>query len=110
MILGRASTQGTARPALRDQDVVPHLEGGHSLPTWGRCREEPQSVLRAARLGLSLMLVIISELPARFAPFAAPFQQALANYGRSPLPIGVHGPGHVVPIDEQAREEFWPHW
>jgi alkanesulfonate monooxygenase SsuD/methylene tetrahydromethanopterin reductase-like flavin-dependent oxidoreductase (luciferase family) len=21
-----------------------------------------------------------------------------------------HGPGHVAPTDEQAREEFWPHW
>jgi hypothetical protein len=53
---------------------------------------------------------IISEPPAHFSPFAAPFQEALANYGRSPLPVRVHGPGHVVPIDEQAREEFWPHW
>ena len=22
----------------------------------------------------------------------------------------LHGPGRVVPVDEQAREEFWPHW
>ena len=22
----------------------------------------------------------------------------------------MHGPGHVAPTDEQAREEFWPHW
>jgi alkanesulfonate monooxygenase SsuD/methylene tetrahydromethanopterin reductase-like flavin-dependent oxidoreductase (luciferase family) len=44
------------------------------------------------------------------APFAALFQEALANYGRQPLPVGVHGPGHVASTDEQAREEFWPHW
>jgi hypothetical protein len=56
------------------------------------------------------MLAIIGGRPARFAPFAALFQQALANYGRPPLPVGVHGPGHVAPTDEHAREEFWPHW
>src|SRR5688500_8254023 len=22
----------------------------------------------------------------------------------------LHGPGRVGPVDEQAREEFWPHW
>jgi hypothetical protein len=57
----------------------------------------------------SLMLAIISEPATRFSPLAAPFQQALATYGRSPLPVGVHGPGRVVAVDEQAREEFWPH-
>jgi alkanesulfonate monooxygenase SsuD/methylene tetrahydromethanopterin reductase-like flavin-dependent oxidoreductase (luciferase family) len=56
------------------------------------------------------MLAIIGGRPARFAPFADLFQQALANFGRLPLPVGVHGPGHVAPTDEQAREEFWPHW
>ena len=32
------------------------------------------------------------------------------SFGRPPLPVGVHGPGHVAPTDDQAREEFWPHW
>ena len=56
------------------------------------------------------MLAIIGGRPAHFAPFAALFQQALADYGRPPLAVGVHGPGQVVPTDEQAHEEFWPYW
>jgi alkanesulfonate monooxygenase SsuD/methylene tetrahydromethanopterin reductase-like flavin-dependent oxidoreductase (luciferase family) len=92
---GPVTWQGTSRPALRDQDVVPHLENGQRLPAWIGVGGSPQSVIRAARLGFSLMLAIIGGRPARFAPFAALFQQALANYGRPPLPVGVHGPGHV---------------
>jgi alkanesulfonate monooxygenase SsuD/methylene tetrahydromethanopterin reductase-like flavin-dependent oxidoreductase (luciferase family) len=107
---GPVTWQGTTRPALHDQDVVPHLEDGRRFPTWVGVGGSPQSVIRAARLGFSLMLAIIGGRPARFAPFAALFQQALANFGRPPLPVGVHGPGHVAPTDEQAREEFWPHW
>jgi probable LLM family oxidoreductase len=107
---GPVTWQGATRPALRDQDVVPYLEDGWRLPTWIGVGGSPQSVIRAARLGFSLMLAIIGGRPARFAPFADLFQQALANFGRPPLPVGVHGPGHVAPTDEQAREEFWPHW
>ena len=107
---GAVSWQGTTRPAMRNQDVVPHLENGYRLPTWVGVGGSPQSVVRAARLGFSLMLAIIGGRPARFAPFADLFQRALASFGRSPLPVGVHGPGHVAPTDEQAREEFWPHW
>jgi alkanesulfonate monooxygenase SsuD/methylene tetrahydromethanopterin reductase-like flavin-dependent oxidoreductase (luciferase family) len=107
---GPVTWQGTTRPALRNQNIVPHLEDGRRLPTWIGVGGSPQSVIRAARLGFSLMLAIIGGRPARFAPFAALFQQALANFGRPPLPVGVHGPGHVAPTDEQARKEFWPHW
>jgi probable LLM family oxidoreductase len=107
---GHVTWQGTTRPPLRDQDVVPRLEDGRRLPTWIGVGGSPQSVIRAARLGFSLMLAIIGGPPARFAPFAVLFQQALAEYGRQPLPVGVHGPGHVAATDEQAREEFWPHW
>ena len=107
---GPVTWQGTMRPPLHDQDVVPHLEDGRHLPTWVGVGGSPPSVIRAARLGFSLMLAIIGGRPARFAPFAALFQQALANFGRPPLPVGVHGPGHIAPTDDQAREEFWPHW
>ena len=56
------------------------------------------------------MLAIIGGSPARFAPFSQLFHQALERFGRAPLPVGVHSPGHVAVTDEQAREEFWPHY
>jgi probable LLM family oxidoreductase len=100
---------GTTRAALTDQDVVPYGEGP-PFPTWSGGGGSPQSVIRAARHGFSLMLAIIGGSPARFAPFSELFQRALEKFGRPALPIGVHSPGHVAATDEQAREEFWPHY
>jgi alkanesulfonate monooxygenase SsuD/methylene tetrahydromethanopterin reductase-like flavin-dependent oxidoreductase (luciferase family) len=64
----------------------------------------------AARLGFSLMLAIIGGPPLRFAPFSQLFEKALERFGRPPLPVGVHAPGHVDVTDEQAREAFWPRY
>jgi probable LLM family oxidoreductase len=101
--------QGKTRAALHDQDVVPHPESG-TFPVWIGVGGSPQSVIRAAHYGFSLMLAIIGGSPARFAPFSELFRQALESFGRAPLPVGVHSPGHVAATDEQAREEFWPRY
>jgi probable LLM family oxidoreductase len=106
---GPVSWQGKTRASLYEQDVVPHTESG-PFPAWIGVGGSPQSVIRAAHYGFSLMLAIIGGPPARFAPFAQLFQQALAQFGRDPLPVGVHSPGHVAATDEQARDEFWPHY
>jgi probable LLM family oxidoreductase len=106
---GPVTWQGKTRPALHDQDVVPHTESG-PFPAWIGVGGSPQSVVRAAHYGFSLMLAIIGGSPARFAPFSRLFQQALERFGKAPLPVGVHSPGHVAATDEKAREEFWPHY
>src|SRR5580698_1019016 len=106
---GPVTWQGKTRAPLHNQDVVPHTEHG-PFPAWIGVGGSPQSVIRAARYGFSLMLAIIGGSPARFAPFSALFQQALERFGRAPLPVGVHAPGHVAATDEKAREEFWPRY
>jgi probable LLM family oxidoreductase len=106
---GPVTWQGKTRAPLFDQDVVPHVESG-PFPVWIGVGGSPQSVIRAARLGFSLMLAIIGGNPVRFAPFSQLFQRALEQFGRAPLPVGVHAPGHVDVTDEQAREAFWPHY
>jgi probable LLM family oxidoreductase len=106
---GPVTWQGKTRPPLVDQDVVPHTECG-PFPVWIGVGGSPQSVIRAARYGFSLMLAIIGGPPARFAPFSQLFHQALESFERAALPVGVHSPGHVAATDEQAREEFWPRY
>jgi probable LLM family oxidoreductase len=106
---GRVTWAGKTRASLHDQDVVPHTESG-PFPAWIGVGGSPQSVIRAAHYGFSLMLAIIGGSPARFAPFSQLFQEALARFGRPPLPVGVHGPGHVAVTDEAAREQFWPRY
>jgi alkanesulfonate monooxygenase SsuD/methylene tetrahydromethanopterin reductase-like flavin-dependent oxidoreductase (luciferase family) len=106
---GPVTWQGTTRAALYDQDVVPHTEFG-PFPTWLGVGGSPESVVRAARYGFSLMLAIIGGPPARFAPFSRLFREALERLGQPPRPVGVHAPGHVAATDEQAVDEFWPRW
>jgi probable LLM family oxidoreductase len=106
---GPVSWHGTTRASLHDQDVVPHLESG-PFPVWLGVGGSPESVVRAARHGFGLMLAIIGGPPARFEPFSQLFRQALEHFGQPDRPVGVHSPGHVAATDEQAREEFWPHY
>jgi probable LLM family oxidoreductase len=106
---GPVTWRGTTRPALNEQDVVPHTESG-PFPVWIGVGGSPQSVIRAARYGFSLMLAIIGGPPARFAPFPTLFREALDRFGKPARPVGVHAPGHVAATDEQAQEEFWPRY
>jgi len=106
---GPVTWHGVTRASLNNQDVVPHTESG-PFPTWIGVGGSPQSVIRAAHYGFSLMLAIIGGNPARFTPFSQLFQQALERFGQPARPVGVHSPGHVAVTDEQAREEFWPHF
>jgi probable LLM family oxidoreductase len=105
---GRVTWEGTTRSALHDEDVVPHLES--PLPVWIGVGGSPESVIRAARHGFSMMLAIIGGPPVRFAPFPQLFRQALEELGQPARPVGIHAPGHVAETDEQAQDEFWPQW
>ncbi len=106
---GPVTWHGKTRASLYNQDVVPHTESG-PFPAWIGVGGSPQSVVRAARYGYSLMLAIIGGSPARFAPFSQLFHQALDRLGQADRPVGVHSPGHVAVTDERAREEFWPRY
>jgi probable LLM family oxidoreductase len=106
---GPVTWEGKTRAPLLNQDVVPHTESG-SFPVWIGVGGNPESVVRAARLGFSLMLAIIGGRPSRFAAYSHLFRRALDKFGRPALPVGVHSPGHVAATDEQAKAEFWPRW
>src|SRR3984885_2706911 len=62
--------QGTTRPPLANQRVFPPIESGH-LVTWIGVGGSPQSVVRAARYDMPLMLAIIGGEPSRFGPYVA---------------------------------------
>jgi len=102
------SWSGQTRAALDRQRVYPPIETGR-LRAWVGVGGSPESVLRAARYGLPLMLAIIGGNPARFRAYADGYRRALEELGQPVRPIGAHSPGHVAETDEQAREELWPH-
>jgi alkanesulfonate monooxygenase SsuD/methylene tetrahydromethanopterin reductase-like flavin-dependent oxidoreductase (luciferase family) len=100
---------GSTRAPLVDQAVHPATESG-ALATWVGVGGSPQSVLRAARHRLPLMLAIIGGDPGRFAPLVELYRRTLDELDAERLPVGVHSPGHVAPTDEQARAELYPHF
>jgi probable LLM family oxidoreductase len=100
---------GDTRAALTDQMVYPPTESG-SLTTWVAVGGSPDSVVRAARHGLPLMLAIIGGAPAQFRPLVDLYHRALKHFEQPEQPIGVHSPGYVAATDEQALDEAWPHY
>ncbi|TPW70184.1 LLM class flavin-dependent oxidoreductase [Schumannella sp. 10F1B-5-1] len=106
---GPVTWSGTVRPPLSEQEVFPKTESGR-IRTWIGVGGSPESVIRAARYGLPLMLAIIGGEPMRFAPYAQLYRRALGQLESAPLPIGVHSPGFIAETDEQAREILWPHY
>ena len=100
--------EGTFRTPLVDQRVYPTTAAG-KLPAWIGVGGTPQSVVRAARYGMPLMLAVIGGSPAAFTPLADLYRDALGQLGMPELPIGMHSPGHVAATDEEAREQLFPH-
>jgi probable LLM family oxidoreductase len=106
---GPISWSGQYRPALDGQILTPPLPAGN-LPTWVGSGGSPESVIRAARFGLPLMLAVIGGRPDRFRPLVDLYRRALAQYGKPALPVGLHTLGYVAETDEQAIETQWPYW
>ena len=102
------SWEGTLRPPLTDQNVYPRTEGGH-IRTWIGVGGSPESVVRAARYELPLVLAIIGGDPERFAPYVDLFHRALAQLEKPDLPVAVHSPGFIADTDDLAAEQYWPH-
>ncbi len=103
------SWSGSTRPPLTDADVYPKTASGR-IPTWIGVGGSPESVVRAARYGMPMMLAIIGGEPARFAPYADLYRRALSELGHDELPLGVHSPGFVADTDAEARELLFPHF
>jgi probable LLM family oxidoreductase len=100
---------GNFRSSLTDQFVSPPIAEGQ-IPTWVGVGGSPQSVVRAARFGLPLMLAVIAGKPERFVPYVELYKRALQQYGQPELPIGLHSLGFVAETDDEALKIQWPYY
>src|SRR5258708_25436699 len=98
---------GTVRSPLADQFVGPALPKGH-LPTWVGVGGSPQSVMRAARFCLPLILAIIGGPPSRFAPYVDLYKRALHALGHPPLSGGMHSGRFVARPDQEPLHTQYP--
>lgn len=82
----------------------------NKLPIWVAIGGTPDSVVRAAQLGLPMMLAIIGGMPARFAPLIKLYRDVYAGTGhpKDQLRIGINSHTYIAETSQQARDEFYP--
>jgi probable LLM family oxidoreductase len=121
----RVTWSGRHRPPLEDALVWPRPIQD-PLPVWVAVGGSPESVVRAARLGLPLTIAIIGGRPERFVPLVELYRRAWAAAGREPgqarVAINTHAfvgessrqadrafaPAYVAMMNRIGRERGWP--
>lgn len=101
------SWQGATRGPLSGQRVYPPTD---TLNCWIGVGGSPESVVRAVRYDMPMMLAIIGGNPLRFRSFVQLYHEACQKIGRTPRGLGVHSPGYIGTDDTTAKEELWPHY
>jgi probable LLM family oxidoreductase len=105
----RVTWSGRHRAPLTGQGVYPRpLQD--PLPVWIAVGGTPQSVVRAATLGLPLALAIIGGQPERFAPFVQLYRDSARRAGHDPARLGVSINSHAFLADgsREAADAFFP--
>jgi probable LLM family oxidoreductase len=98
---------GEHRPPLHESGVYPRPVQD-PLPIWLAVGGTPNSIVRAASLGLPLALAIIGGAPERFVPLVDLFRQAATDAGHPGLPVGINSHTYVADSSQQAADEFFP--
>jgi probable LLM family oxidoreductase len=105
----RVTWQGVHRTPIHDRPVYPRpLQD--PLPVWIAVGGTPQSVVRAATLGLPLALAIIGGAPDRFVPIVDLYRESAIRAGHDPatLQVGINSHGFIADDSAQAADEAFP--
>lgn len=105
----RITWSGVHRPAIDGLGVYPRpLQP--EIPIWVAVGGTPQSVVRAATLGLPMALAIIGGMPERFAPMVHLYREAARQAGHDPaqLPVSINSHGLVADDSKRAADDYFP--
>ena len=80
------------------------------IPVWIGVGGTPESVIRAAELGLPMALAIIGGLPARFLSYVQLYRDVYtkAGYDGNKMQLGINSHTYIADDARQARDEFYP--
>jgi probable LLM family oxidoreductase len=100
--------QGKFREPIAGRGVYPR-PAQDKLPVWVGVGGNPESVERAGRLGLPLVIAIIGGAPARFAPLVDYYRESAAAAGQDPakLKVAINSHSHVAETSRQAADQFF---
>jgi len=101
--------KGQFRPDLVNQEVLPRAVNDH-LDIWVAVGGTPESVLRAGRLGLSVIFAIIGGSPLQFKPLFDYYRKVYEHFGHNPdkLQVGVHMHALFGENSQQTADEYYP--
>ena len=105
----RVTWSGRHRASLQDLGVYPRPYQAQ-LPIWVAVGGTPESVVRAATLGLPLALAIIGGMPERFAPLVHLYRETAQRAGHDPakLPVSINSHGFIADDSRQAADTYYP--
>lgn len=91
--------------------VYPHPYQSE-MPVWLAAGGTPASAVRAATLGLPLMLAIIGGFPSQFVPFINLYRETAVGLGRdvSTLQMGVNNHVYIGEESQKAADDFFPYY
>jgi probable LLM family oxidoreductase len=98
---------GRFRPALHGELVLPRPVQP-LLPVWVAVGGSPNSVVRAAALGLPMAIGTVGGLAVQFAPLVELYREALDRSGHAPQPVAVTLHGFVADTSQRAAEVYFP--
>ncbi|WP_155054314.1 LLM class flavin-dependent oxidoreductase [Streptomyces blattellae] len=98
---------GRFRPPLHNELILPRPVQDR-LPVWVGVGGSPNSVVRAASLGLPLALGTIGGTATHFAPMAELYREALAHYEQPAQPMAVTLHGFVADTSQKAGDIYFP--
>lgn len=99
--------KGKHRAPIQNLGVYPRPFQS-KLPVWIAVGGTPESVIRAANLGLPLALAIIGGNPAQFLPLVELYRKTAKSAGHGRLPLAVHSHGYISEDSQRAADEFFP--
>jgi alkanesulfonate monooxygenase SsuD/methylene tetrahydromethanopterin reductase-like flavin-dependent oxidoreductase (luciferase family) len=101
--------QGVHRPSITNLGVYPRPQQ-EKLPIWIAIGGTPESIARAASLGLPMALAIIGGTPDRFAPHVQFYRQVAreSGFGMENLGIGINSHAFVAETSQEAADSFYP--
>ena len=105
----RVTWSGEHRAPIDNLSVFPRpLQ--NPLPVWIAVGGTPQSVMRAAKLGLPMALAIIGGMPARFAPLIELYRETAKNARHDPakLAVSINSHGFIADSTQEAIDVAFP--
>jgi probable LLM family oxidoreductase len=100
---------GKYRASLKEQYVLPRAVNNH-LKIWVAVGGTPESVVRAAKLGLPVIFAIIGGNPAQFKPLFKYYKELFENFGHDMknFQVGVHMHSFFGENSKQTADAYYP--